>query len=430
MDPITPDRRPRRTALAQVRAVLAWSGALASPLLLYVVVADGAGGGSVDLVQWLSVRHLLPALALALPFALLRRRPLVALGLLLLGSAATTVAIHTQEIAYLTDMRYLQIIAVDLAVAVVAANRMRRVSAAVAFAALLVQVVIGYGNGLNTPVFEFEIPTLAMALTWTVGNSVRARREHAEAIRVRAASQATTEERLRIARELHDMVAHSIGVIAIQAGMGRRVIDTQPAEARNALQAVEETSRETLAGLRRMLVGLRQDAPAGLAPAAPAPVLADLDRLAATTSGAGVQVTLDWRGDRRPLPADIELSAYRVVQEAVTNVVRHAATPRCAVTVDYRDAELCLEVTDDGRGSAAPGAGYGVTGMRERVTLLGGEFSAGPRAEGGWRVTARLPLPEHAADAWRSPAEPGTVVPPPVASQRGATATHSGAVVR
>ncbi|WP_230687255.1 sensor histidine kinase [Catellatospora vulcania] len=398
MDLDTPDRRPRRTALAQVRAALAWTGALASPFLLFFAITDGAGGGSVDLVPWLSVRHLLPALALALPFALLRRRPLTALGLLLFGSAAATVAIHTQEVAYLTDMRYLEIIAVDLAVAVVAANRSRRVSASVAFAALLVQVVIGYGNGLNTPVFEFEIPTLAMALTWTVGNSVRARREHAEAIRVRAASQATTEERLRIARELHDMVAHSIGVIAIQAGMGRRVIDTQPAEARNALRAIEETSRETLAGLRRMLVGLRQDAPGDVAP--PAPVLADLDRLVDTTAGGGVRVALDWRGDRRALPGDIELAAYRVVQEAVTNVVRHAATPHCAVTVDYRDAELCLEVTDDGRGSAAPGAGYGVTGMRERVALLGGEFTAGPRAEGGWRVTARLPLPE----------QPGTIV--------------------
>ncbi len=372
----------------------AWTGALVSPVLLFIVITDGAGGGSIDLVPWLSVRHLLPALALALPFALLRRRPLAALGLLLIGSAVATVATHTAEVAYLTDMRYLQIIAVDLAVAVVAANRPRRVSAAVAFLTLLVQVVIGYGSGLNTPVFEFEIPTLAMALTWTVGSSVRGRREHAEAIRVRAASQATTEERLRIARELHDMVAHSIGVIAIQAGMGRRVIDTQPAEARDALQAIEETSRETLAGLRRVLVGLRQDRPAGLAPAAPAPVLDDLDRLVATTAGAGLQITLDRRGERRPLPGDIELSAYRVVQEAVTNVVRHAATPRCTVTVDYRDTELRLEVADSGRGSAAPGAGYGITGMRERVTLLGGEFTAGPRPEGGWRVTARLPLPE------------------------------------
>ncbi|GIF99957.1 hypothetical protein Cci01nite_50510 [Catellatospora citrea] len=375
-----------------MRTVLAWTGALASPVLVYFTIAEGAKDGAPYLVAWLSTRHLLPALALAAPFALLRRRPVTALALLLLGCAAATVAIHGHDTAYLSDMRYLQIIAIDLAVAVVAANRSRRLSATVAVGALLVQVLIGYANGPHTPVYEFEIPTLAMAFAWTVGNSVRARREHAEAIRIRTASQGATEERLRIARELHDMVAHSIGVIAIQAGMGRRVIDSQPDEARNALQAIEETSRETLAGLRRMLVGLRQDGPGDVAP--PAPVLADLERLVATTAGAGVQVDLDWRGDRRPLPGDIELSAYRVVQEAVTNVVRHAATPRCTVTVDYRAAELRLEIADEGRGCPQPGSGYGITGMRERVTLLGGEFTAGPSAEGGFRVAARLPLPE------------------------------------
>lgn len=375
-----------------MRTALAWTGAVASPVLVYFTIAEGAKGGAPYLVAWLSTRHLLPALALALPFALLRRRPVATLALLLLGCAAATIAIHGHDTAYLTDMRYLQIIAVDLAVAVVAANRSRRLSATVAVVALVVQVLIGYANGLHTPVFEFEIPTLAMAFAWTVGNSVRARREHAEAIRIRAASQGAAEERLRIARELHDMVAHSIGVIAIQAGMGRRVIDTQPGEARNALQAIEDTSRETLAGLRRMLVGLRQDGPGGVAP--PAPLLADLERLVATTAGAGVRVELDWRGDRRPLPGDIELSAYRVVQEAVTNVVRHAATPRCTVTVDYRAAELRLDIADEGRGCPQPGSGYGILGMRERVALLGGEFTAGPPAGGGFRVTARLPLPE------------------------------------
>ncbi|MEU7823519.1 sensor histidine kinase [Catellatospora sp. NPDC049133] len=402
MDLITPGPKARRTAAGWSRAVFAWTGALASPVLLYVVVADGAGGGSIDLVPWLSMRHLLPALALALPFALLRRRPLAALGLLLVGSSLTTVAIHTEQVAYLTDMRYLELIAVDLAVAVVAANRSRRVSATVAFVALLVQVLIGYANGLNTPVFEFEIPTLAMAFAWTVGNSVRTRREHAEAIRTRAAGQAAAEERLRIARELHDMVAHSVGVIAIQAGMGRRVIDSQPGEARNALQAIEDTSRETLAGLRRMLVGLRRDG--DVAP--PAPTLADLERLAATTASAGVRVELDCRGDRRPLPGDLELSAYRVVQEAVTNVVRHAATPRCTVTVDYRDTELRLTIADEGRGCPQPGSGYGITGMRERVALLSGEFAAGPREGGGFLVTAWIPLPERVAAAAQPQPDP------------------------
>ena len=137
-------------------------------------------------------------------------------------------------------------------------------------------------------------------------------------------------ERLRIARELHDMVAHSIGVIAIQAGSGRSVFDARPGEARDALAAIEATSRETLSGLRRMVTGLRRAEPGpgpGQAPLGPAPGLADIDRLAATARDAGVQVEVDWHGSREPLPADIDISAFRIIQEAVTNVVRQRHQP-------------------------------------------------------------------------------------------------------
>jgi signal transduction histidine kinase len=203
-------------------------------------------------------------------------------------------------------------------------------------------------------------------------------------------------ERLRIARELHDMVAHSIGIIAIQAGAGRRVFDARPAEARDALAAIEATSRETLSGLRRMVTGLRRAEPGprpGQAPLDPAPGLAGIDRLAATTLDAGVKVDVDWHGSREPLPADIDLSAFRIIQEAVTNVVRHAGTSRCRVLIDQQDGQLSIEVTDSGHGSSMAGTGYGITGMRERAALLGGDFSAGPRPGGGFRVTARLPVP-------------------------------------
>ena len=204
-------------------------------------------------------------------------------------------------------------------------------------------------------------------------------------------------ERLRIARELHDIVAHSIGVIAIQAGAGRRVFDARPAQARDALAAIEATSRETLSGLRRMVTGLRladPDPAPGQAPLGPAPGLADIERLAATTLDAGVRVDVDWHGSREPLPADIDLSAFRIVQEAVTNVVRHAGTDRCLVCIGQHDGQLSIEVTDGGRGSGgAAGTGYGITGMRERAALLGGDFSAGPRPGGGFRVAARLPVP-------------------------------------
>jgi signal transduction histidine kinase len=220
-----------------------------------------------------------------------------------------------------------------------------------------------------------------------------------------AEAVAVTAERLRIARELHDMVAHSMGVIAIQAGVGRLVIDTQPAEAHNALAAIEATSREALAGLRSTLGAPRPAGPGpGLAPAPldqapldPVPGLDGLGRLAATAMRAGVRADVRWRGQRRPLPADIDLSAFRIIQEAVTNVIRHAGTGHCQVIIDQHDDEVAIEVVDDGRGGAGDGTGYGIAGMRERADLVGGQLSAGPRPEGGFKVAARLPLPVPAA---------------------------------
>ncbi len=215
-------------------------------------------------------------------------------------------------------------------------------------------------------------------------------------MRAQAAAQTAMAERLRIARELHDVVAHSIGIIAIQAGAARRVFDARPAEARDALAAIEAASRETLSGLRRMVTGLRR-AELGpgpeQAPLGPAPGLADLEQLAAMTLDAGVKVDVDWHGSRAPLPADIDLSAFRIIQEAVTNVVRHAGTGQCQVLIDQQDGQLSIEVTDSGHGGSTAGTGYGIIGMRERATLLGGDFSAGPRPGGGFRVAARLPVP-------------------------------------
>jgi signal transduction histidine kinase len=203
-------------------------------------------------------------------------------------------------------------------------------------------------------------------------------------------------ERLRIARELHDIVAHSIGIIAIQAGAGRRVFDASPAKARDALATIEATSRDTLSGLRRLVTGLRQAEPETEpqhAPLCPAPGLADIQRLADTTLDAGVKIEVDWRGSRGPLPPDIDLSAFRIIQEAVTNVVRHAGTGQCRVCIDQQDGQLSIEITDSGPGASPAGTGYGITGMRERALLLGGDLSAGPRPGGGFRVAARLPVP-------------------------------------
>jgi signal transduction histidine kinase len=245
------------------------------------------------------------------------------------------------------------------------------------------------------PAVTIAVPLFTI-IAWLIGHSIRQAQARTELVRVQAATQAAMAERLRIARELHDMVAHSIGIIAIQAGAGRRVFDARPGEARDALAAIEATSRETLSGLRRMVTGLRRAEPGPgprQAPPGPAPGLAGIERLAAMTLDAGVQVDVEWRGSREPLPADIDLSAFRIIQEAVTNVVRHAGTGQCQVLIDQQDGYLSIEVTDRGRGGTVAGTGYGITGMRERAALLGGDFSAGPRPGGGFRVAARLPVP-------------------------------------
>jgi signal transduction histidine kinase len=340
------------------------------------------------------------ALVLVLSGILLRRRPLGAVALTLGG--ALILGLDPSLRASL--MLILLAATAAIEVCYVAATGPRRTS--LIAAALVVGIVtVLWFTARDYP---HETALLAVGLltviAWLIGDSISQTHRHNEELRSRAAADAVTAERLRIARELHDMVAHSIGIIAIQAGAGSRVIDTQPGQARDALAAIEATSRETLAGLRRMLTGLRRAEPepspgagreAGRvkAPRDPAPGLADLDRLAATTLDAGVLVDVCWRGGRAPLPADIDLSAYRIIQEAVTNVVRHAGTGQCRVSIDREDDLLSIEIVDNGRGGAVAGTGFGIVGMRERAGLLGGEFSAGPRPGGGFRVAARLPVP-------------------------------------
>ena len=332
---------------------------------------------------------------------LLRRWPLAALAVTLGGSVASMVL--QPRPSY---MLVVLACVVGLEICYIAATRTRRVSvtgAAMAVALLIPLLAVPSlgslrGGGVGSSaihVATIAIP-LFMIIAWLIGHSIRQAQARAELVRAQAAAQATMAERLRIARELHDLVAHSTGIIAIQAGSGRRVFDARPDEARDALAAIEAISRETLSGLRRMVTGLRRADPqpgAGQAWLGAAPGLADIDRLAATARDAGVRVEVEWRGSREPLPADIDLSAFRIIQEAVTNVVRHAGTGQCQVSIGQQDGELSIEVTDSGRGGTAAGTGYGITGMRERAALLGGDFSAGPRPGGGFRVTVRLPVP-------------------------------------
>jgi signal transduction histidine kinase len=242
---------------------------------------------------------------------------------------------------------------------------------------------------------------------WFLGHYVRTRRLYAAALERRAAElerareelarRAVNEERLRIARELHDVVAHAMSLIAVQSGVGAHVIDTRPDEARKALAAIENASRSALEEMRRLLGVLREDGDGRSAELAPAPGLASIDQLVAQTQEAGVLVKLSREGAGSPLPAGLDLAAFRIVQEALTNVVKHARASHASVRIRSTDRDVCIEVTDDGMGRApatADGgaAGHGIVGMRERAALYGGTVEAGPLPDGGFAVVARLPL--------------------------------------
>ncbi|WOX26399.1 sensor histidine kinase [Streptomyces solicathayae] len=388
---------PEGAARALTRsATAAWAGGVLYVVLLLLLL----GGAPRSSPTYHGVASLLAA---SLLVGVLRRTPLLALVLTLLGATAVVVLPprpNVTSVALAYQGEFLSFLAVDLVLGCVVATRKRGTAIAAVTASLLVQLLLvgGFAHGESLTV-NAVITVLAMAASCMVGLLVRERREHATALRAQEVSEAVTAERLRIARELHDMVAHSIGIVAIQAGVGGRVIETQPAEAREALRVIEATSRETLSNLRRTLVALRKAAPGGDADGeaslAPSPGLADLDALVAATVDAGLRVDVHRSGTRRPLPADVDLAAYRIVQEALTNVVRHAGAGHCRVTVDHGDEELTVEIVDDGRGAPESGSahGFGIVGMRERVALLHGRLSVGTRPEGGFRVAARLPLP-------------------------------------
>jgi signal transduction histidine kinase len=246
-----------------------------------------------------------------------------------------------------------------------------------------------------------------VAAAWLLGHFAHNYRAYAarleerttelEQAREELARRAVVEERLRLARELHDVVAHAMSVIAVQSGVGAHIADTNPQGAAKALAAIEATSRAALEELRRLLGVLRQeDEPQ--ADLAPAPGLADLDSLLAEVSKAGLAVRLQVHGTRPPLPAGLDLSAYRIVQEALTNVVKHAGPAHAQVLVGYRDQDVTVEILDDGRGPGTAasdgrvGTGHGLIGMRERVQVFGGDLQTGPRPGGGFRVAARLPI--------------------------------------
>jgi signal transduction histidine kinase len=336
------------------------------------------------------------ALLHTLPLAARRRFPGAVLGISVTsGLAVAALGLRPETLG----------VAILVAVYSVAAYGDRWVSLAGLAAAELGSAAVQLTSG------RFQWPTpvtnaLIIGAAWLLGHFVGVRRAYtaqlertAELERTRAelARRAVAEERLRLARELHDVVAHSISVIAVQSGVGAHVAATQPEEAAKALAAIELTSRAALIELRRLLGVLRQEGePQG--DLAPVPGLADLDALLAEVAKAGLGVRLRVEGTPSQLPAGVDLSAYRIVQEALTNVVKHAGPARAQVTIGYREQEVTVEVTDDGRGVTVPTGdgrarvGHGLIGMRERVQVFGGDLETGPRPGGGFRVAARLPF--------------------------------------
>jgi signal transduction histidine kinase len=363
---------------------------LAAALSLLVLAATTglAYHRSVRSVPELVLLIILASLA-ALPVAVRRIRPMVAFGAVLalylaLGLlspiSGVIIAFPTAYVLYTVAVTY-----------------RRKVSAAALIVALAVESLVAV---LGHVASNALVPLgLVLIVLWLFGSMARQRRAYAGGLQEQAASQAVAEERLRIARELHDVVAHSMAVIAVQAGFGQYVIDSKPGQAREALGAIQGTSRDALDEMRRMLSVLRQSDAEGSpaapeAPLRPADGLADLHRLITRVGHAGVHVDLQITGQPVDVPASVGLSAFRIIQEALTNVVKHAATPDCQVRLDYREQELSLEILDEGGGTSppGPGSGHGLIGMRERVLLCGGEFSAGPRPDRGFRVAATLPL--------------------------------------
>jgi len=269
-------------------------------------------------------------------------------------------------------------------------------AASLAFLAGLGGIAISRGQDSGNVVPS----TVWLVATWFVGRLMRRWRRRAaeledlthrlDAQRELQAQAAVAVERARIARELHDVIAHNVSMMVVQAGAAARVLEGNQQDVRTALDAIEGTGRQTVDEMRRLIGVVRSDD--GLA-LSPQPTLRDLERLIANVRDAGLPVELRVEGSPVPLPPGIDLSAYRIVQEALTNALKHAGRAHATVVVRYERGAVEVEVTDDGEGPGTDtGTGHGLVGMRERVALWGGELEAGRRAGGGFEIRARLPV--------------------------------------
>lgn len=378
--PVTRDSLLDGFATLLVVAIASWN-VWSSPAILGTHVAGP---------KW--VTGAIPLL-LGLPLLWRRRFPLLAV-------AVITVAFVAQALASDDSAEGVEILipwALGLYGVATFATRRRAFSGLALFAAGYTIYALEDRNvrvGGNDQRWSAAFWGLFALAAWLIGFVVRSRREAAavaaEAARIESAAEmALLDERSRIARELHDVIAHTVSVIGLQAGAAERMLDRDPERAREPLQSIQGRARESVLELRRLLGILREDAqPAQLAPQ---PRLAALGQLVEKVAAAGLAVELRFEGGAETLPAGIELSAYRIVQEALTNVLRHADATRATVVVRYCDRSLELEVSDNGSSATMNGSGHGLIGMRERAALYGGTVAVSLTPDGGFCVRARLP---------------------------------------
>jgi signal transduction histidine kinase len=394
---VTTDRPAERTGVLARRwfpADVAESQGLATLVLaaaagtVVLMVLTGPG------VHQNGGRLLIPLLA-CVPVVVLRRWPLPVLGVVTVaagmvtawGIASLPFGILPGLALYFSALRLPRTKSIPLALAVAAA-----LGATVVYSAFEVMFA-----PVAAEAVEIFVP---LAGAWFIADSVSARRRYlaglaAQAERERAAE--VREERVRIAREMHDVIAHTLAVMTVQAGVGRRLAGKRPEEAACALESIEAIGRTAQDELR-VVLGLLRDGEGGTAPLAPAPRLIDVKNLADTVRASGVSVELRMEGTDRQLSPSLELSVYRVMQEALTNVVKHAPGARAAAEVTVSAGKVRLVVRDDGGPGggeaprAGPGSGHGIAGMRERIGAFGGWLAAGPAAGGGFQVTAEVPI--------------------------------------
>ena len=364
-----------------------------------------AGLFAVAAVINMLVDHTMKPLAVAIPTAVLaalalawrRRRPIACIAaVMLLSLVSVSAGVPGNSTVMLGVL--------GVAMYSVGAYSTGRTAVAAGIGAIAAIWVVMAIQGSDTLFDDMLFAAFVYGGAWLLGRAVRSRHVRALHAEDRAvlleedAKRAVAEERSRIARELHDVVAHGVSVMVVQAGAGRRMLDIDAERSREAFTSIEDTGRQALVEMRRLLGLLRSD-DEQLA-LAPQPSLEHVESLLEQVREAGLPVTLRVEGEQRPLPPGVDLSAYRIVQEALTNALKHAGPASGEVVLRYGERDLEIEISDDGRGREPANGeepvlvsgGHGLAGMRERVAIYGGVLKAGERESGGYSLRARLPL--------------------------------------